>query len=85
MCHGRQEESDSKRQILRYVALNGKPVFRFDRAELQPAGDCAVLSDRLDTSELAAGSYTYHLRWESATKGHWANRTVEFQIASPEP
>jgi hypothetical protein len=53
---------DTLLRARRFVTSGGRALFRFDAPSITVAGDCARLSDRLDTSELAAGSYAYHVR-----------------------
>jgi VWFA-related protein len=54
--------------VLRYVAQDGEPLFRFEGDEKKEAGDCFQLNDLIETVRLEPGSYTYHVRWREPTE-----------------
>lgn len=42
-----------------YLSRDGKPILRIDGSEVESAGECERVHDRIDTSPLDAGVYTY--------------------------
>jgi hypothetical protein len=50
-------------QLIRFIAAGGEPLFRLPDAKPQREGPCYLLTDRIDTSLLEEGDYTYHFRW----------------------
>ena len=67
-------------RLLRYLARDASPAFRFDAVALQPAGNCSVISDAVETSRLPAGRYSYHLRWPDAPPTARSEVTTSFEI-----
>jgi len=61
--------------MVRFVAADGKALFRMPGANLGPEGLCFLLTDRVETSLLEPGDYTYHFRWNRA-----ASEPVEGQV-----
>ncbi len=49
--------------VVRFVARDGEPIFRFDTAKPPRAGSCAELSDPVDSRFLPPGEYVYHIRF----------------------
>lgn len=49
-------------KVLRFVVRDGRPIFRFEDTVPARAGRCSLFSDPLDTSQLQAGRYAYHLQ-----------------------
>ena len=70
-------------EAIRYVSSNDQPVLRFDEPRIAGAGDCACLADTLDTSALAAGRYTYHVRWRPGPDDEPRQAETSFEIAAP--
>ena len=68
--------------LQRYVSLYGEPIFRFDSAELQVAGDCSRVVDRLDTTPMKPGSYTYHIRWTPSPQQEPLVSERKFEVAT---
>ncbi len=58
--------------VARYVALDVEPLFRFEGPGVAAAGVCTALVDRLDSTPMATGDYTYHLRWGDALQAETA-------------
>lgn len=67
ICPG--ETADALAGLERYVALDGKPLFRFGAPELVQAGACTTLIDRLDSTPMADGLYAYRVVWAPREHG----------------
>jgi hypothetical protein len=78
LCPGRSHRA--LEGILRWVARGETPVFQLGDLVQQPAGQCAVIADRMDTSRLDPGAYTYHLRWPGEPGRSNAEAVVPFQV-----
>ena len=68
--------------VVRYVASEAEPVLRFEEADMAGAGECAVLADRLDSTRLAPGHYTYHLEWRRGGSGDALHAETNFTVGS---
>ena len=49
--------------IVRFVARDGEPIFRFETVKPPRDGSCAELADPVDTRFLEPGEYGYHIRY----------------------
>ena len=65
--HAARLERD--RQYLRYVARDGVPAFQLPPTPPVPAGECVRIEDVIDTTDLDAGIYSYHLRSPVSARG----------------
>lgn len=68
---------------LRYVARNGRPVFRLPRGKLEPAGRCFRVTDRFETDSLEPGTYSYEIRWKNEPTADEMSAAVTLEIGSP--
>jgi VWFA-related protein len=59
ICPGKKNKKPEK--IDRYLDVPGRSALRIEKTELTRAGSCWRLSDTIDTSRLAPGTYTYHM------------------------
>jgi VWFA-related protein len=66
--------------VARYVALNDEPLFRFESPAVAAAGACTAIVDRLDSTPMAAGDYTYHLHWDRANAGDALQAETAFTV-----
>lgn len=78
ICPG--EIGDDLDEALRYLSSNDRPILRFEQPRITRAGDCACLTDTLASPELAAGRYTYHLRWQPHADGEPRQADVSFEV-----
>jgi hypothetical protein len=62
VCPARPKEE--KARLHSSVLADDETVLPLDRTKIDRAGDCVELRDRLDTEKVAAGSYTYRVRWD---------------------
>jgi len=69
--------------LIRYLARDGKPVFRLPEPTVESAGSCFRVADRVITESLKPGSYTYHLSWLETEGGEPREATAEFRILEP--
>jgi hypothetical protein len=67
--------------ILRFVARGTTPAFQLGELVRQPAGQCAVIADRMETSQLDPGTYTYHLRWPGEPDPSRSDAVVSFEVS----
>ena len=79
ICPG---EALSPTSVLRYVAKDGVPLFRFEEPEVQSAGECLRMADRIETSRLVGGAYSYHVKWKRAETDDPMSAALEFEVAS---
>jgi hypothetical protein len=49
--------------VVRFVARDGEPMFRFEEIKPPRAGTCDELIDPVDTRFLEPGEYLYHVRY----------------------
>ncbi len=76
----RDESEGATPDVESYVAIDGRPLFRFDPPADSAAGACVFLRDRLDTSPLSPGRYTYHVRWRRAAGAEAERAEAPFAI-----
>jgi VWFA-related protein len=72
--------------VARYVTLNHDPLFRFEAPDFAAAGTCTAIVDRLDSTPMTAGDYTYHLTWGRGDAGDALQAETAFHVgdeASP--
>jgi hypothetical protein len=69
--------------LIRYLARDGKPVFRLPEPTVEEAGACFRVADQVITESLSPGSYTYHLSWLETEGGEPQEATAEFRIVEP--
>ena len=70
-------------EILRFVAGEDGPLFRFDTPRLAAAGECFLLADPVRTESLEPGRYEYVLRWSPGAGTTRIERQLEFRIVEP--
>ena len=68
--------------VARHVASEDKPLFRFEAPFVSAAGDCTALVDRLDSTPMAAGHYTYQLEWDRDGAGDALQAETDFTVGS---
>ena len=49
--------------VVRFVARDGEPIFRFETVKPPRGGSCAEVVDPVDTRYLTPGEYVYHVRY----------------------
>jgi hypothetical protein len=69
---------------LRFVSMNGTPLFRFEQSEEPATERCREFADRVETDPLEPGTYSYHVRWNRA-EGEEVPReeTLTFEVVPP--
>jgi hypothetical protein len=83
VCGGATEAPDPGR-LLRYVMRDDEALFRFERARLEPAGQCYKLSDTIESGALGIGSYIYHVSWRRTGDEEPIESSLAFRI-EPDP
>jgi len=71
--------------VLRYVSKDETPLFKFDVAEVEPAGACVRLVDVVETWRLVEGAYCYHVRWEDPATGAPLTAVADFEVSAGAP
>lgn len=79
ICAGK-DAGEGAPEILRFVARAAAPLVEFDAPSLTPAGDCVRLEDSLDTTGLAAGGYSYHVRFRSEPNEEPKEAIASFEV-----
>ncbi|TDI29356.1 MAG: hypothetical protein E2P03_10320 [Acidobacteria bacterium] len=59
LCPG--PDDDAEPSTISVLVQDGRPLARLPAAAVEKAGECVTLTDRVDTSALAPGDYTYRL------------------------
>src|SRR5262249_36142579 len=70
-------------EVRGFVSRSGKPLFKLDPAAIVAAGACVQVADRLVTSELEPGTYTYNLRWLPSGAKKWVTLSSDFTLEAP--
>lgn len=81
VCPG--DHKDSIYEIRRFVLLDDRPLFRFDEPLILRAGACVSLSDRLDTTPMEAGLYSYAVDWNPEPGAEPVSARIAFEVTSP--
>lgn len=81
VCPG--DHKDSIYDIQRFVLLDDRPLFRFDEPLILRAGDCASLSDRLDTAPMETGLYSYTVDWNPEPGAEPMSARIAFEVTGP--
>ena len=68
-------------QVVRYVSKDDTPLFKFERARVEPVGSCTRVVDVVETWRLAEGDYDYHLIWTAAAVDD-LTATVRFAVSA---
>jgi len=74
-------DAPSVARLLRFVSAGGEPLFRMPSGRLQPEGPCYLVTDRIETSLLEEGDYTYHFRW-NREPSEPIEEQVEFRVVA---
>ncbi|MFQ5671231.1 MAG: hypothetical protein ACE5HD_12050, partial [Acidobacteriota bacterium] len=69
--------------MTRFVSRRGIPIAPLPGGRLEPAGDCARLTDRVETTALAPGEYAYHCRWQPPDRQQLLEEERSFRIIPP--
>jgi VWFA-related protein len=67
---------------VRYVSGYDTPLFKFDRTDVESAGACSRLVDRVETWRLLSGDYRYHIRWGIPGSEDTLESSAGFRLSS---
>ena len=74
------QPKEIKRHVERFVEREGQTVLRPMDAKVHRQGDCVALKDRLDTSRMTPGSYTYRVRWDPGSDLETVTTERRFEV-----
>ena len=60
VCSPKKGKGDA---VVRYIARDGEPIFRFETAKPPKGGSCIEMTDAVETRYLEPGEYVYHIRY----------------------
>lgn len=70
-------------EVARYIAKDGKPIFRLPDPVMESAGACSRLVDILETKGLEAGTYTYQMELREGEAARPVTASATFTLDEP--
>jgi hypothetical protein len=81
ICPGKKKDPPTK--VLRFLAQEGTPLFRFESSPPATAGECLLYADVLDTRQVKADAYAYHVLWRPDGEPQPVDASAVFEIVDP--
>jgi len=78
ICPGKKKTAPAP--VLRFLAQEGKPLYRFEPSPPTEAGACLRYGDVLDTAEVAPDAYAYHILWTPEGESASRDASAVFEI-----